>query len=147
VPPRKYDQMADAVIRLLRREDLRNDYEVKARQRALELFDINISLDSYYESYVNLARQTSAINLEMEKINRQRLLAERAYALLEIGKREEGVKLLKDAIKERPGSRESIDLVNTLRDVYQDSDDEAVVINERARADYIKKIMDETKTA
>ena len=147
VPPRKHVMLAEAVTDLLLNEVKRNELGSMARERALELFDLDLSVNKYYESYTELKNRKQAVNLESEKIKRQRLLSEKAYALIDIGKVNEGIKLLKEAIKEKPSSEDVPELASKISEAYMRIGSEKDAENERARAEYIEKVLKETKSA
>ena len=147
VTPRKYEELAQAVTSLLEDEQKRTAMGDMARQKALESFDLGDSIKKYYDSYTELKNRNLAVNLESEKIKRQRLLSEKAYALIDIGRVNEGIKLMKEAIKEKPTSEEVPQMTAKISDAYKRIGLDKDAENERARAEYIEKLMNETKSA
>ena len=111
------------------------------------MFEIGDSVNKYYESYIELKNRNLTLNIESEKIKRQRLLSERAYALIDIGRISEGIGLLKEAIKEKPSSEEVPMLSIKISDAYKKMGADKEADNERARAEYIEEILKETKSA
>jgi len=78
VRPRHPEEMAAAIIKLLRDEHLRSSMGEEARQRALTHFTIERSINLYLESYRELYRRRAVVLPPSKRRDRQALLAQRA---------------------------------------------------------------------
>lgn len=104
VRPRQHEQMAQALITLLENPELRQTLGEEAHKRALNLFTIERSLGLYIKSYQKLAyihEQTKTIAWTLQK---QRLLASKGYALMELGYWDEAIVQFRKAIEADPNS-------------------------------------------
>lgn len=86
VKPRYPEEFARALIMLLEDPSLRESMSREARERALNFFTIERALDLYLKSYKKLtSRYVKSKVIPMTALRRQKLLAEKGYALMEIG--------------------------------------------------------------
>lgn len=102
VPPRQPEEMAQAIVKLLKDTDLRRTLEEKAHRRAAALFTLERSVQLYYRSYRKLFfSRFSHTQIQLQK---QKLEVEKAYALLELGYFQKAIEQFKRAIREAPNS-------------------------------------------
>jgi len=147
VTPGKPEELAKAVLELLENKSLREYFGVKGRERALELFDIDSAVANYYNSYVELRDAAQPVNLEVEKLNRQKLLAERGYALLDIGQWQQGIAQLRAAIKEYSDSLAVPVLIAKISEAYDSMGDSMSAENERMKANLLADMAMGTRIA
>jgi len=147
VMPRRYKELADAVIRLLENEELREKFGKQSRERALKLFDVDTVLDAYYNSYVELTDRTQIQTTEMERMRNQRILAEKGYVMINMGNYQEGINQIRAAIKEHPKSLAVPLLLTIISDAYKKLGELDASDNELARAEFLAQISEKAKTA
>lgn len=99
VRPRQIEQFSEAVITLLKNPDLRKSMGEAARIRALDYFSIERTLDLYFKSYIRLAAKFDEGKIIPFKLKRQKLHAEKGYALAELGFWEEAIEQFRLAIE------------------------------------------------
>ncbi|KLU66431.1 putative glycosyltransferase EpsD [Desulfosporosinus acididurans] len=99
VTPRHYDQMAKSIITLLKNPELRQKLGDEARKRALDLFTIERSLRLYSVSYYKLINTFGQPQIFILQLQRQKLLSDKGYALLELGYWNEAIIQFKNAIE------------------------------------------------
>jgi glycosyltransferase involved in cell wall biosynthesis len=104
VPPRRPEELARSIVRLLKDPGLRRSLGQDARERALAYFTVASFLHQYLQSYINLYDLTSGRPGTELARNRQRLLADRGYALLELGMWEESRRQFQLAVEADPAS-------------------------------------------
>lgn len=104
VTPRNHEQMAQALIRLLRNPDLRQTLGEEARKRALNLFSIERSLELYSGVYLKLIKSAGQPQVYFLQRQRQQLLSNKGYALLELGFWREAIDQFQQAIEACPSS-------------------------------------------
>ncbi|HOV79224.1 MAG TPA: GT4 family glycosyltransferase PelF [Bacillota bacterium] len=85
VRPRRPEQFAQALITLLEDPLLRDSLGKEARERALNYFTIEKALELYLASYRKLSSRLVEPAAVSVRLRRQRLFAERGYALAEMG--------------------------------------------------------------
>lgn len=147
VTPRRHTEFADAIIKLLEDEKLREEMGKKSRQRALEMFDIDDVLETYYNSYKELAVLKQPVSDETERMRKQRIHAEKGYTMLNLGKPRESIKHFEQAIKEHPKSLAVPLLLSIIGDTYEDMGLEEKAGEEREKAKLLSLISNEAKTA
>jgi glycosyltransferase involved in cell wall biosynthesis len=147
VMPRKHEEFADAVIRLLEDDKLRERLGAEGRERALRLFDVDTILESYYDSYVTLAERTEIQTNEMERMRKQKILAEKGYVMINMGSYQEGIAQIRAAIKEHPKSLAVPLLLTIISDAYKKLGEREASDNEMARAEFLSQISEKSKTA
>ena len=145
VKPREHVQLAQSIITLLENPGLRFSLGAEARQRALNYFTIERVLQSYLESYRKLGREEYRI--AAVKIGRQRLLAEKGYALVALGYWQEAVNQFRLAIKEDPASPAVPVLLFEIADAYNNMGKYDQAFNELEKAEAIIAMYLNTKTA
>ena len=147
VMPRKHQEFADAIIRLLEDRELRETFGRQSRERALQLFDVDNVLNAYYGSYVELTDRTQVQTTEMERMRNQRILAEKGYVMIDMGNYQEGINQIRAAIKEHPKSLAVPLLLTIISDAYKKLGELDASDNELARAEFLAQIAEKTKTA
>ncbi|MHB1485143.1 MAG: GT4 family glycosyltransferase PelF [Saccharofermentanales bacterium] len=147
VIPRKHKDLADAVVTLLKDEKLRERLGMQGRERALKLFDVSGVLDSYYDSYIELTDRTREQTNEMDRMRKQKILAEKGYVMINMGNWLEGISQIRAAIKEYPKSLAVPLLLTIISDAYKRLGETEASENELARAEFLARISDEIKTA
>jgi len=85
VRPRQPEQFAQALIMLLEDPLLRDSLGREARERALNYFTIERALELYFASYSRLSSRIVEPAVVSIKLRRQKLFAEKGYALSEMG--------------------------------------------------------------
>lgn len=85
VKPRKPDELAHALIRVLRDDKLRIMLAAEARDKALTYFSISRAVELYLRSYLALYRQQVPRPAVVDARRRQVLYAQRGYAFAEAG--------------------------------------------------------------
>lgn len=104
VRPRMPDQLARALIMLLEDHEMRASLGKEARERALNYFTIEHALELYLNSYRLLAARRGGPVVVPIGLRSQRLLAEKGYALAEVGCWELAIAQFRQAIKAAPDS-------------------------------------------
>ncbi len=103
VKPRRPEEFAQALIKLLEDPELCASLGRDARERALNYFTIERMLEVFLDTYRQLARvvepRVAAVNLR-----RQKLLAEKGCALAELGYWREAIAQFRSAIEAAAGS-------------------------------------------
>lgn len=147
VIPRRHQELAEAVITLLHDEKLRERLGMKGRERALKLFDVNSLLESYYNSYIELSERTQEQTNEIDRMRKQKILAEKGYVMINMGNWLEGINHLRAAIKEHPKSLAVPLLLTIISDAYKNLGETDASENELERAMFLAQISNQTKTA
>ncbi|WP_078409071.1 GT4 family glycosyltransferase PelF [Priestia abyssalis] len=129
IEPGNQAELARGLISLLINENLRAELGEKARKRALSYFTLGRVLEQHFKSYVKLALHSEIKEREKAKTSnrlytregkdklpqacskkspdqneRQRLLAQKGYALMELGHVEQAIFHFRSAIEENPAS-------------------------------------------
>ncbi|NLI92055.1 MAG: GT4 family glycosyltransferase PelF [Peptococcaceae bacterium] len=102
VQPGQYEDLAKAIIRLLKDTELREHFGQEASKRALNFFTLERATQLYYKAYKKLF--FNRINRFETKLLKQKLYADKGYALAELGLYEEAIEQFNQAIKESPDS-------------------------------------------
>jgi len=102
VTPRKPEEFAQSVLTLLQDDELRHTFEEEAHRRALDYFTIENAVGLYMKAYRKLTFRT--IQTPAMLLTQQKLLAEKGYALLELGFWDQAIEQFKQAIKTVPNS-------------------------------------------
>lgn len=98
VRPRSPEHFSRALITLLEDPSLRASMGRDARERALNYFTIERALDLYFNSYKRLAARVGGPVAQIN-IKRQKLLAEKGYALAELGLWEDSISQFRAAVE------------------------------------------------
>ena len=85
VRPRNPEQFANALVLLLEQPSLRETIGKEARERALNYFAIERALELYSDSYKKLAAGVFETEVLTISLRRQKILAEKGYALAAFG--------------------------------------------------------------
>lgn len=99
VRPRSPELFARQLVMLLENPALRVSLGKEARERALNNFTIERALGLYLKSYQRLASRTAKPTVIIIGIKRQKLLAEKGYALAELGYWQEAIEQFRLAIE------------------------------------------------
>lgn len=118
VKPRRPDQLARALIMLLEDLEMRVSLGKEARERALNYFTIERALELYLSSYRLLAARRTGPVVAPINLRRQKLLAEKGYALAEVGYREEAIGQFRLAVKAAPDSAAVPVLLTEIARIY-----------------------------
>lgn len=125
VKPRNPGKMADAIINLLRDNNLRLTLSEEAKERALNYFTVRKFNELYLKNYFKLIVGTSNVSEnnpdpdELGETSRnQKLLVERGLALYEYGYYEEAIIHFKNAIKEDYESISVPVILSMIADAY-----------------------------
>jgi polysaccharide biosynthesis protein PelF len=156
VSPRKPEEMAKGIINLLKSPELRATLSEEARERALNYFTLKTVQELHHKSYMKLALKSAIADSKDEKIgdiqlsnrkNKQKLLVEKGYALLEHGYLEQAVKQLKMAIQEEPSSPAVPFVLTKIADIYNALGEYDNALNEMERAQILMNILNSERTA
>lgn len=116
VQPGQYEELAKAIVQLIHNEELRLSLGQEAAQRALKLFALKQATQSYYKSYRKL--YLNRINKLESHLLRQKLYADKGYALAELGYLHEAIHQFNQAIKEAPNSSAVPVLLTDIASAY-----------------------------
>lgn len=118
VEPRNPQKLAEGMIKLLKDANLRETLGAEARERALNYFSLDNIMALYLKSYINLAIGDRGIRPQTYKVNRQKLLLEKAYALLYSGLLPEAVAQFRLAIKQKINSPAVPVILSEIAQIY-----------------------------
>lgn len=104
IRPRQPEQLAEKLLILLENPELCAKLGEEARQRALNYFTIEKVVQEYLSSYVRLALGKKEENIVSLSLKKQKLFAEKGYALISMGYWEEAVLQFRRAINEETQS-------------------------------------------
>lgn len=148
VPPRNSEKLAEGILSLLGNRHLRDSLGADARERALNLFSIDLSRQQYYDSYLrlhmlrNAQTQTAPVqNVVYLREQQQMLLMDKAYALIELGLLTEAIAQLRSAIKIDPNSQLVPVILKKIADTYSHMGDPARAAVEIQRAKLLSNIV------
>jgi len=102
VQPGRYEDLAKTIIRVLRDKELRLALGREALKRALTYFTLEQATQHYFKAYKKL--YFNRISRLDSNLSRQKLSADKGYALAESGYYQEAVHQFSQAIKEAPDS-------------------------------------------
>ncbi len=140
VRPRQHEQMAQALITLLEDSELRHTLGEEAHKRALNLFTIERSLGLYLKSYQKLIRSTEQPQVISILLQRQKLLANKGYALLEIGYWQEAIAQFQKAVDLNPNSLAVPVLLTEIAFAYNELGESERANNDLERAKALTNI-------
>ncbi len=119
VQPRNPDEMAAAVLKLLRDPALRHTLAEEARERALAYFTIQRNLDLYRQTYENLAQKMAAVVPLSDLVARRRQLSvDRAQALVVAGQLPQAIQEYRIAADLEPEGPSTPALVLQVAELY-----------------------------
>jgi len=104
VRPRHPEEFAGALVTLLRDPEMRSTIGREARERALNYFTIERSIQLYMGSYRALASKVAAPKAVVLDLKLQKLHADRGYALAELGYWQRAITQFRKAVASAPGS-------------------------------------------
>jgi len=110
IVPGDANRLAGGICKLIENPQYRTELAEEAQSRALSLFTLNRSLSEYLKTYIKLAivgdanqpfgvMKTRCRVLDLD-VRRQQVLAERAYAFLDIGEQELADQLFSEALQQ-----------------------------------------------
>ncbi|PWK14965.1 GT4 family glycosyltransferase PelF [Tumebacillus permanentifrigoris] len=105
--PRKPEEVAAGILKLLNNAELRDMLGKEARQRALNFFTLNKMIDLHLKSYVKLAvraEERMPILRRVDTLAAQKLLLDKGMALMTCQLYREAIAQFRAALKERPNS-------------------------------------------
>lgn len=103
VQPRRPEEMAQAILKLLQDRELRLSLGVEGRERALNFFTIDRMLGLYLNTYFNLDKPAPTIVIPLLLL-KQQLMLEKGYALMELGCWQAAITQFNLAIQTAPAS-------------------------------------------
>ncbi|HEX7055759.1 MAG TPA: GT4 family glycosyltransferase PelF [Bacilli bacterium] len=111
IDPRDHDALAAGIVELLTNAELRDTLAQEARERALRKFTVEKVLGSHLQTYRRLAAGVNeavvvhdAVNPHAARRNKQRIMAERAFAFFANGMYSEAARHFKLAVMADPAS-------------------------------------------
>lgn len=104
VQPRQHEELGKSLLRLLQDPKLRATLGEEARKRALDYYTVERAVALYLNTYVKLAFDVDERKVVSLALKRQKLLAEKGYALAEVGYYHEALTQFFQAIDACPDS-------------------------------------------
>ncbi|MGB8956509.1 MAG: glycosyltransferase, partial [Tumebacillaceae bacterium] len=107
VDPRNPEQFAEALLKLLNDQTLREDLGREARERALNFFTLDTVIDLHLKSYIKLAvhaKERAPVVRRVDRSQQQKLLIEKGYAFIACEMYKEAIEQFRLALKEQPNS-------------------------------------------
>lgn len=147
VPPRRPDQLASGILRLLKDSSLRQSLGQEARERALTYFTVARFLEQYLESYIDLYELSGKRPAAELARDRQYLLSERGYALLELGLRQEALEQFQLAVEADPGSVATPVLLLEKARIYLAIGQLNEAVNEMEKAEVLTAVLENPESA
>ncbi|MCR4440826.1 MAG: GT4 family glycosyltransferase PelF [Peptococcaceae bacterium] len=147
VRPQNWEQLASSIIRLLENPQMRQTLGDEARQRALNYFTIERVLELYLNSYRQLARRPEEFRAVSSRVARQRLLAEKGYALLAFGHWSEAVAQFRLAVKEAPDTPAVPVILAEIAGAYNNMGEFDKAFHELEKAETLVKLAGGKRTA
>lgn len=141
VEPRQPRQMAESLISLLENVDLRLSMGEDARERALNYFTIEKVLDIYLQSYKHLAADLDEYKVIAIRVQKQRLMAEKGYALQTLGYWQAAVEQFRQAIKQAPDSPAVPVILTEIAKAYNHMGDYDRAFSELEKAEVFMQLM------
>ena len=147
VRPRRPEQFAQALIMLLEDPLLRDSLGKEARERALNYFTIERALDLYFASYRKLSSRIVEPPAVSIKLRRQKLFAEKGYALSEMGYWNEAIEQFRLAINAAVDSAAVPVLLMEIAGVYNKLGKFDNAFNEMEKAEAMIHFFESMKVA
>jgi len=147
VRPQNWEQLARSITMLLENPQLRQTMGDEARQRALNYFTIERVLELYLNSYRQLAARPEELRAVSSRVARQRLLAEKGYALLAFGHWKEAVTQFRLAVKEAPDTPAVPVILAEIAGAYNKMGEFDRAFQEMEKAEALIKLAAEKRTA
>jgi len=146
VRPRSPEEFARALMLLLEDPEMRSSLGKEARERALNHFTIERALDLYIRSYRRLADRV-APRVVVINLGRQKLLAERGYALAELGYWREAVNQFRLAVKAAPESTAVPVLITEIARAYNNLGQFDLAFSELEKAEVMAEYIETVRIA
>lgn len=120
VPPRNPQELANGIISLIENPGMAASMASDARDRALNYFTVDNVKKHYMDTYYRLKgrSETEERKVISFRQRRQKLCAEKGFALKELGYLTEAVDQLRMAVKEAPESPAVPVLLTQIADIY-----------------------------
>lgn len=147
VRPRKHDELAAALIKLLRDEKLRTTLAEEARNKALTYFSISKAVELYFQSYMALYERQATRPIAISRRKRQMLYAERGYAFAEAGMWPEAISHFRLAIDVDPSSPAVPVLLTETARAYNELGLFEQAINELEKAEAVAAVLESNSVA
>ena len=147
VKPRHPEEFAQALIMLLEDSELRFTLGREARERALNLFTIEKALDLYSNSYRRLVGKHAKTSIPNLDTRRQKLMAERGYALAEMGYWQEAIVQFRKAVKIAPETAAVPVLIIEVARAYNNLGKYDLAFSELEKAEAWAEYMEKSKIA
>lgn len=146
VRPRQYEELAQALMMLLRDPKLRASLGKEARDRALNYFTIGRALTLYLNSYRRLAGIVEP-RVVLLDLRRQKLLMEKGYALAELGYWQEAITQFRLAIQAAVNSAAVPVLLTEIANAYNNLGKFDLAFSALEKAKAITNIFEKKKVA
>ncbi len=147
VKPRRPEEFARALIMLLEDPALRVSLGKEARERALNHFTIERALELYLNSYRRLAARYVEPRVVPISLKRQKLLAERGYALADMGYWREAITQFRQAVKAAPGSAAVPVLLTEIARAYNNLGEFDLAFSELEKAEIMAEYLEALRIA
>lgn len=149
VPPRNHEKMARGIITLIENPELAANLAAEARDRALNYFTVDGVKKHYLNTYYRLKRSQEAGDTKIVpfRLKKQKLYAEKAYALKELGYLEEAIDQLRKAVREAPESPAVPVLLTQIADIYNHLGKFDKAICELEKAQALAKLLEKENIA
>lgn len=149
VQPRNPEEFASGIITLIENPGLAASLGLDARDRALNYFTIDNVKQRYLDTYYKLKRSAEAESPKVISIRlrTQKLYAEKAYALRELGYLEQALDQLRKAVREAPESPAVPVLLTQIADLYNSMGKFDNALCELEKAEAMSKLFGEENIA
>lgn len=147
VRPRRHEELARALVTLLEDPSMRDSLGKDSRERALNHFTIERALELYMNSYRRLASRHVGARVVPISLKRQKLLAEKGYALAEMGCWQEAIVQFRLALKAAPDSAAVPVLLTEIARAYNNLGEFDLAFNELEKAEAMAEYMEIARIA
>jgi glycosyltransferase involved in cell wall biosynthesis len=147
VRPRRPEEFARALITLLLDPELRASLGREARERALNYFTIERALELYLNSYRKLALKAVEVKVAPISLKRQKLLAEKGYALAESGYWREAIQHFHLAVEAAVDSPAVPVLLFEIATAYNNLGKFDLAFNELEKAEAMAQLIESARAA
>lgn len=147
VRPRRHDELAEAITRLLKDEKLRATMAQEARNKALTYFTISNAVELYLQSYMALYERRAARPVAASRRRRQMLYAERGYAFMGESMWEKAIGQFRLAIDVEPASPAVPVLLTETARAYNELGLFERAMNELEKAEAVAELLERSSVA